>query len=646
MTFWRGKEIIPINLGMAVIWFTRSARQGYAPSHWALGQIALENGDLHIAIAWWETAMKLNSNDTSTINVDQLLTTTCDSDALVILGKIIQNQQESVLCTQSSAASLASDTSSRDEAESFSRAQQENHGLALRCFGQAALMGNVDGMYLTAQAWHKDKDYPVALENYERAASQGHVPSRIMCATYQIYGLGGKETNAHAGFHELLDCAQHDSDAFLHLGRCCERGLGTSQDMSKALQWYHLSIDENDDSEAMFRVGQIHAAAALENKEQGDMDAMYWYQRAISKDNHPRANFRIAFYYIHGIQSADQEQSLLEPDLDIAVHHLRIAAKQNDQDAMFELGQLLLREDFSVDQQLEGLGWYEIAADRGSRDAQRELGNLYHTGRGEEDQQDNNNNNTLVIQQDFEKAYDYFSLAAHLGDKTSALFLGTYYEHGIGVAPSIELAQSWYTVAVELGGSTTSTMALPLHDPSGWWPAQLCLARVLHQNEETQGEAYQLFMTIYHTHRPEQHLAYLEFMLALYQLEGLGGVPIQADNAFNQLVHLAEQGYLKAFFPVAQCYENGIGTTKNLLKALEWYVLLVHNPATGDQDITMDEDDLEDLSHAYYHLAEFYRQGAVVAMDTEKADTLYKIAAERGSIEAKEYLSLHQPQPL
>lgn len=204
MTFWRGKEIIPINLGMAVIWFTRSARQGYAPSHWALGQIALENGDLHIAIAWWETAMKLNTNDTSTINVDQLLTTTCDSDALVILGKIIQNQQESVLYntqSTSSNASLASDTSSRDEAESFSRAQQENHGLALRCFGQAALMGNVEGMYLTAQAWHKDKDYPVALENYEKAAAQGHVPSRIMCATYQIYGLGGKETNAHAGFH-------------------------------------------------------------------------------------------------------------------------------------------------------------------------------------------------------------------------------------------------------------------------------------------------------------------------------------------------------------------------------------------------------------------------------------------------------------
>lgn len=213
MTFWRGKEIIPINLGMAVIWFTRSARQGYAPSHWALGQIALENGDLHIAIAWWETAMKLNKNTKQDpINVDHLLTTTCDSEALVILGKIIQNQQESVLynaaCSETSSISSShlGSVNSRDEAESFSRAQQENHGLAVRCFGQAALMGNVEGMYLTAQAWHKDKDYPIALENYEKAAAQGHLPSRIMCATYQIYGLGGKETDAHAGFNVNIKC--------------------------------------------------------------------------------------------------------------------------------------------------------------------------------------------------------------------------------------------------------------------------------------------------------------------------------------------------------------------------------------------------------------------------------------------------------
>lgn len=202
MTFWRGLGIIPINLGMAVIWFTRAARQGYAPSHWALGQIALENGDLHIAIAWWETAMQLNPGVTpkDPINLDHLLTTTADSEALVILGKIISKQDWKTQFNDSDSAFGSVNSSIRDEAESQSRAQQESHGLAVRCFGQAALMGNVEGMYLTAEAWHKDKDYPIALENYEKASVKGHVPSRIMCATYQIYGLGGKEVNTCTGY--------------------------------------------------------------------------------------------------------------------------------------------------------------------------------------------------------------------------------------------------------------------------------------------------------------------------------------------------------------------------------------------------------------------------------------------------------------
>jgi TPR repeat protein len=413
-----------------------------------------------------------------------------------------------------------------------------------------------------------------------------------------------------------------DADAYLHLGRCSERGLGTIQDTSKALDWYQLSIEKTDSSEAMFRTGQIYSVEQAQK-------SVYWYQRAINKDDHPRANLRLAFLYMHGIYQ--HERCLLEPDISAAVRHFRAAAKQNDLDAMYELGQLLLATTkdelfalFPIELQLEGMRWYELAADKGSLDAQRELGNLYHRGRESfetDDEEEEDHYPIYAVQQDFEKAYDYFSFAAHLGDKASALFLGTYYEHGICVPPNLELAQSWYTMAVELGES------IPLSDPTGWWPAQLCLARVLHQNQETQNEAYALFVTVY-SHKPEQHMAYLEMILARYELYGLGGVPVQAEKAVVKLLNLAEEGYLKAFFPIAQCFEKGIGVKKDLSKALQWYVLLIHNPVI-DQD-TFDEEDLEEISHAYFCLAEFYRQGIVVAVDLEKSDMLYRIAAERG----------------
>ena len=201
MLFWRGLDMIPINLGMAVIWLTKSARQGYALSHWTLGQIALENGDLHIAIAWWESAVQLDPTMSHPYldNHHQHITAQDDAEALIKLGKFMQHHQVDTVDIPSSLSTSSSHSSLRDQVESISRVQQENHGLAVQCFGQAALMGNVEGMYLTAQAWHQDQDYPIALEHYEKAANQGHISSRIMCAMYLVFGLGGKE-DVEAGY--------------------------------------------------------------------------------------------------------------------------------------------------------------------------------------------------------------------------------------------------------------------------------------------------------------------------------------------------------------------------------------------------------------------------------------------------------------
>lgn len=434
-------------------------------------------------------------------------------------------------------------------------------------------------------------------------------------------------------------CSKIDPDAHIHLGRCYERGLGTSQSLLKALECYHMATETTHSSEAMFRIGQIYA------NQKRELDAIYWYQQAISKSDHPRAHFKTATYYAQGVFK--NNEYLVRPDLHAAVYHLRSAAKQNDLEAMFKLGQLLLTTKderyalFSLDLQSEGVNWLEVAADKGSRDAQRELGNIYHAGREGLDDFDDDEGSVeedafpiFLISQDFEKAYDYFSFAAHLGDKASALFLGTYYEHGICVPPSIELAQSWYTMAIQLGANTDNELPLEedLSHPSGWWPAQLCLARVLHQNEETQDQAYALFSTVYYSHRPEQHMEYLEMILAQYELYGLGSVSVQEEKAVFKLLHLADHGYIKAFFLVAQCYENGTGIHQDLAKALDWYVALIHHPMVVDQDTTFDEDDLEDLAHAYFCLAEFYRLGKVVAMDQEKSNTLYQIAADRGKI--------------
>jgi TPR repeat protein len=403
------------------------------------------------------------------------------------------------------------------------------------------------------------------------------------------------------------------------------------------VHWYTLAIEEADDSEAMFRLGQIYEQDKndeIDSPDNGDMKAVYWYQRAISKDDHPRAHFKLAFYYVQGITASFGEKHLLSPDLVIAARHFRKSAQANDPDAMIELGQLLLSRHnqdnalFEPELQEEGILWLETAVEQGSRDACRELGNLYHSGR--ESSETNNTGFFPVypICQDFEKSFDYFNSAANLDDKTSALFLGSYYEHGICVPPNINLAKSWYSAAIELGSSSLDE-AISLDHPLGWWPAQLCLARVLYQSNETRKEAYSLFMAVY-KHQPEQHMPYLEFILAQYYLYGYGGVEINAEEAVLKLTNLADCGHTKALFHLAQCYERGLGVKTDPAMALHWYVQLVHNPVSDPDNL--DEDDLDDLCRAYFRLAEFYRLGEVVPVDNEKANLLYRIAAERGTI--------------
>ncbi|KAI9480963.1 MAG: hypothetical protein EXX96DRAFT_198935 [Benjaminiella poitrasii] len=571
MTFWQGNGCIPVSVEMAVIWFTRSAHQAYAPSHWALGQIAFENGDLHIAIDWWKTALKLGSSTSP----HQLSI----GDVLIYLGKHIRDQ------------SLVSGNS-HPSAKTRKRMEQENRGLALQCFTQAAVMGYAEGMYLSAEIWHQDRDYDVALDLYNMAAQQGHISSRIMIAIYQLYGLGGKEIDTKTAYKELLYCSQYSLDACLQLGRCCEEGIGTRQSVSNALEWYQLLIDVSNNSEAMFRVGRIYSQE-LDSFQQ----SIYWYQRAIEKDNHKIAHFQLALYYLRGIKT---DNYLFKSDIISAADHFRQAAEQDDVDAMFELGRLLLstRNDhavFPVKLQIEGLEWCMLAAEYGSCEAQCELGNLYHTGRESGiDKQDDDKERypVYVIQQDLEKAYDYFNRAACLGDKTAALFLGTYYEHGICVASNLDMAQTWYRVAAS--GSTVS---------GPWWPAQLCLARVLHQQKDTQNEAYALFKAVYHQAAPEQHKDYLAWMLALYRLYGLGGVSKNEEAAFSDLLSLADKGYLKAIFLVARCYENGTGApSRDPAKAIKWYTVAVRCATSKDE---LDKVDFAELSYAYSRLTKY-----------------------------------------
>ncbi|KAI8093029.1 uncharacterized protein BX664DRAFT_99253 [Halteromyces radiatus] len=731
MIYWRGSLDIAINLGDAVVWFTHSAAQKYAASHWALGQMALENGDQDVAIEWWRRSIDLgyapamralarlllqntqaiqgNNDSPDDYSYDQdnedldrameLLAEAVengDAESLAYLGqlhqvKAVHSTKNST--TQSSSSSTCQgftrhsnshnnknnnhsiDTSSDDHsthhctaptssntttiiedkstthdhdnedmddeehaAELQLQRQLQEQGLATRCFEQAAKMGHVESMFLAAESWHSQQQYAAALEYYDRAAKNGHLLSRVMRARYRLAGLGGMESDPVLGYQELLECAVQNqcADAYNSIGQCNELGLGTKQDDQAAMDWYLRSADQTQDSEAMFRIGQLYAQGRVPPSQgrHKDIEALQWYKLASETRNHSQAHYQIGMYFIRGITTTvkrmdsqvnndinnEQTNIVIPIDHVAARSHFQSASEQGDVNAMYELGQLLLMDDSSLsttgmsltmDDRRDGLDWLVSAAQMNHRDALRELGKMHHSGKLYDDE--------LLVEKDSTLAYDYFMRSANQGDKTAMLFIGIYYEHGIHVHLDLLAARHWYEMAAR----------------SGWWLAELAMAQLLHQDMDSREEAYHYF-TLAHQHAPGLQRQPATIMIARYHLRGWGGVPVQLEEAAKELITIAEdQQQVKVYLEVAQCYEFGIGVEQDLTKAFMWYERVV---AHHDDDSTLDEEDREDLAEATFRLAEFYRRGSVVSQDQTKANHLYYLAVQQGSKEAQEYL--------
>lgn len=222
MAHWRGLFNVPINLGEAVVWFTKAATK-YAASSWALGQMALENGDQDVAIEWWQKAIArghvpsmralasllvqssgdlLPNNKSLECAMDLLAEAvrSGDAESLVLVGQLHQAGAIAMKPKDSPKKLTAEAEDEDEEAEMILQKQREQQELATRCFQQAAAMGNVEGMFLAAQSWHAQQQFAAALEYYERAAACGHALSRVMRARYRIAGLAGIPADPEAGY--------------------------------------------------------------------------------------------------------------------------------------------------------------------------------------------------------------------------------------------------------------------------------------------------------------------------------------------------------------------------------------------------------------------------------------------------------------
>lgn len=116
----------------------------------------------------------------------------------------------------------------------------------------------------------------------------------------------GNEKRAFEIFNELLK-TNESADVLYQLAEMYEKGLGTAQDMKKAIEFYEIAATQNDIM-ALLRLGDLYFQGN-EFVAQNYSKALYWYKK-IEALGQPHASMKLGEMYMNGLGVAqDPEQA-------------------------------------------------------------------------------------------------------------------------------------------------------------------------------------------------------------------------------------------------------------------------------------------------------------------------------------------------
>lgn len=185
----------------------------------------------------------------------------------------------------------------------------------------------------------------------------------------------------------------------------------------------------------------------------------------------------------------------------------------------------------------EALKWFTHATDKGSFDAQCNLGNLYFNG--------------SVLTKNPEEAFKLFKKSSDQGFARAQYNLGVCYHTGCGVEKNEGEAVKYYEMAAEQGFSL----------------AQFYLG--VCYNKGTFVEKDLTKATHWYRKSAEQGYPQAQYNLGLCYNAG-SGVTKDEKEAIHWHQKAAEQGYHLAQYFIGLCYERGTGVERDYEKAFEW----------------------------------------------------------------------------
>lgn len=220
------------------------------------------------------------------------------------------------------------------------------------------------------QGYGTEQDYTEAALWFQKSVDLGNQYSAYSLASLYYYG-NGVEQDYHRAYELYLFAAEKgNAYAQYQLAQMLNEGIGTAKDISSAREWYKKAYN---------------GFLAIE-KDMAD-DKLY---------------YRLGQMNLNGIGT--------EVNLDNARMYFEMADKLKNTNAVFGLGKLYLREDYSAYNPLKAVDYLEKASGAGNSYAQFLLGKMYLQGE--------------IIGQNSELALKYLLAAADNENVGAMYFLG------------------------------------------------------------------------------------------------------------------------------------------------------------------------------------------------------------------------------
>ena len=224
-------------------------------------------------------------------------------------------------------------------------------------------------------------------------------------------------------------------------------------------------------------------------------------------------------------------------------------------------------------------------ANEGSVEAQLSLGYMYLYGDKEN-----------KVEPDYEKSFEYYSMAAAQNDNVAINNLGSLFYSGIGTKRNPYKAAQLFAKAAELGNSEAAlNLAFLYISGSG----------VSKDNEKA---------IKYFSQSASQGNITAGFMLGYAYYRGFM-VPQDYYKAVELITPAVEAEFDEAEYIMAQMYLNGYGVMKNYVNAVKYFGLAANQGNVN----------------AIVELGDIYAQGKVYTKNLPQAHVLYNIASVRGS---------------